>query len=363
MDPILKATLELGQSVWLDYISRELMDSGQLNELIDSGVRGMTSNPTIFQQAISKSADYDRDIEEGLKRGESPAVIFEGIMVRDVQRACDIVRPVYDQSRGVDGYVSIEVSPGTAHDTAQTVAEAHRLWISVNRPNVMVKVPGTDAGMPAIKTLLAEGLNINITLLFSIRQYQQVLEMFLQAMEERLAANQPVERVASVASFFVSRVDNVADKQLEAKGHKELCGKAANANACRAYQHFLDVTGGAQWKRIAGQGARVQRPLWASTSTKNPEYSDVLYVQELIAEHTVNTMPLPTLEAFRDHGRPMKSLLKTLETAEATLKKIAAAGIDMEQVTHDLIDDGVKKFAQSYDQVLEAIEQKAKSKA
>ncbi len=361
MDPILKATLDLGQSVWLDYISRELMDSGQLNKLIDNGVRGMTSNPTIFQQAISKSGDYDHDIEEGLKRAESPGMIFEKIAVRDVQRACDVVRPVYDQSSGADGYVSIEVSPKSAYDTAKTLVEARRLWKSVNRPNVMVKVPGTDAGMPAIKTLLAEGLNINITLLFSIHQYRQVIEMYLQACEERLAAARPVERIASVASFFVSRVDNVADKQLVEKGHKELCGKAANANACRAYQHFLDVTGGTRWKRIAAQGARVQRPLWASTSTKNPEYSDILYVQELIAEHTVNTMPLQTLEAFRDHGQPMKSLLKGLETAEPTLKKIAEVGIDMDQVTRDLIDDGVKKFAESYDQVLTAIKEKAKT--
>ncbi len=363
MDPILKATLDLGQSVWLDYISRDLMGSGQLRRLVDVGLRGMTSNPTIFQQSISKSKDYDRDIEQALDSKESPAMVFEKIAVRDVQQACDIIRPVYDQSGGADGFVSIEVSPGTAHDTAKTMEEARRLWTSVNRPNVMVKVPGTDAGMPAIKTLLAEGLNINITLLFSIHQYRQVIEMHLQACEQRLAAGQPVERLASVASFFVSRVDNVADKQLADGGHKELCGKAAIANACQAYQHFLDVTGGARWKRIAAQGAGVQRPLWASTSTKNPEYSDILYVQELIAEHTVNTMPLQTLEAFRDHGQPMKSLLRNLETAEATLNRIAEAGVDMDQVTHDLIDDGVKKFAQSYNEVLAAVEEKEKAKA
>jgi transaldolase len=363
MDPILKATLDLGQSVWLDFISRELMDSGHLHKLITDGLRGMTSNPTIFQQAISKGSDYDRDIEQGLDREEQPAAIFEHIAVKDVQRACDIIRPVYDQSDGADGFVSIEVSPGTAYDTARTIDEALRLWNSVHRPNVMVKVPGTDAGMPAIKALLAEGLNINITLLFSLAQYRQVTEMHLQAVEERIAKGAAVNRIASVASFFVSRVDNVADKLLEEKGRKPLRGTAAIANACMAYKHFLNVTGSERWRKLSAQGVRVQRPLWASTSTKNPEYSDILYVQELIAAHTINTMPPQTLEAFRDHGQPQKSLLRNLETAEQTLSQIAAAGVDLDKVTHDLIDDGVKKFGESYDNVLAAIETKSRAKA
>jgi transaldolase/glucose-6-phosphate isomerase len=289
----------------------------------------MTSNPSIFQQSIAASEDYDKDIEQGLDRKATPAQIFEHLAVKDVQRACDIIRPVYEETNGADGFVSIEVSPGTAYDTQQTMEEAARLWASVNRPNVMVKIPGTDHGLPAIKAMLAQGVNINITLLFSLKQY---------------------------------RVDNVVDKQLEQKGRKQLAGKAAVANACMAYGHFLEVAGGERWKKLAARGARVQRPLWASTSTKNPEYSDILYVQELIAADTVNTMPPQTLEAFKDHGQPQKSLLKNLETADKVLHKLAETGIDMDKVTSDLIDDGVKKFAESYDKVLEAIEEKERKK-
>ena len=362
MHPILKATLDLGQSVWLDFISRELMDAGKLHGLISEGLRGMTSNPSIFQQAIAARDDYDKDIEQGLDRKETPAQIFEHIAVKDVQRACDIVRPVYEQTNGADGFVSIEVSPGTAYDTQKTIEEAARLWSSVNRPNVMVKIPGTDDGLPAIKAMLAEGVNINITLLFSLKQYRQVVEMHMQALEERVAAGASVDRIASVASFFVSRVDNVVDKQLEQKGRMQLAGKAAIANACMAYAHFLDVTGNERWKKLAAKGARVQRPLWASTSTKNPAYSDILYVQELIAADTVNTMPPQTLDAFKDHGQPQKSLLKNLESAEQTLNRLADAGVDMDKVTFDLIEDGVKKFAESYDKVLVAIEEKERQK-
>ena len=362
MHPILKATLDLGQSVWLDFISRELMDGGQLHSLITDGLRGITSNPTIFQGSIAKSADYDRDIEQGLDRQDNAAQIFEHIAIKDVQRACDIIRPVYDQTNGADGFVSIEVSPGTAYKTKATIEEVLRLWNGVDRPNVMVKIPGTEEGIPAIKEMLAQGLNINITLLFSIQQYRRVLEAYLQAFEERVAAGQPVDRIASVASFFVSRVDNVADKLLETAGQKQLLGKAAIANACLAYQHFLDVTGSDRWKRLAAHGARVQRPLWASTSTKNPAYSDILYVQELVAADTVNTMPPQTLDAWKDHGQPQQSLLKNLETAPKTLDQIAAAGVDIDKITFDLIDDGVKKFAESYNKVLEAIEEKEHAK-
>jgi transaldolase len=279
-----------------------------------------------------------------------------------VSRAADIVRPVFDQTNGADGFVSIEVSPGTAYDTEATIAEARRLWKSVNRPNVMVKIPGTDAGMPAIRAMLAEGLNINITLLFSLEQYRQVVEMHLQAMEERIKAGKPVDRIASVASFFVSRVDNVVDKQLQEKGNRALAGKAAVANACLAYRHFMDVTASDRWTKLAEKGVRVQRPLWASTSTKNPEYSDILYVQELIAQSTVNTMPPKTLDAFKDHGQPQKSLLKNLEQADGILKQIGGFGIDINKVTFDLIEDGVKKFAESYEKVICAIEEKARSK-
>jgi transaldolase len=360
--PIIKATLDLGQSVWLDFISRELMDTGKLDRLMSDGVRGMTSNPSIFQQAISEGRDYDADLERGIEREESAAQIFEDIAVADVSRAADIIRPVYDQTNGADGFVSIEVSPGTAYNTEATIAEARRLWESVNRPNVMVKIPGTDAGMPAIRAMLAEGLNINITLLFSLEQYRQVVEMHLQAMEERIKAGKPVEHIASVASFFVSRVDNVVDKQLQDKGNKALAGKAAIANACLAYRHFMEITASDRWRKLAEKGVRVQRPLWASTSTKNPEYSDILYVQELIAENTVNTMPPKTLNAFKDHGQPQRSLLRNLDEADGIIKQIGRLDIDIKKVTFDLIEDGVKKFAESYNQVISAIEEKARGK-
>lgn len=362
MHPILKATLDLGQSVWLDFISRELMNTGQLARLISEGLRGMTSNPTIFQQSISRSNDYDRDIEQGIEREETPQQIFEHIAVTDVTRAADSIRSVYDQTNGADGFVSIEVSPGNAYDPQATIEEVQRLWKSVNRPNIFVKIPGTDAGLPAIKAMLAQGININITLLFSLDLYKQVAEVHLQAMEERVKAGKPVDRIASVASFFVSRVDNSVDKQLQERGRKDLVGKAAIANACLAYRHFMEITATDRWKKLAAKEVRVQRPLWASTSTKNPEYSDILYVQELIAENTVNTMPPHTLEAFKDHGQPQKSLLKNLEKADKALEQIANAGIDINQVTFDLIADGVKKFGESYDHVMAAIEEKSRTK-
>lgn len=362
MHPILKATLDLGQSVWLDFISRELMNTGQLARLISEGLRGMTSNPTIFQQSISRSNDYDRDIEQGIEREETPQQIFEQIAVTDVTRAADSIRSVYDQSNGADGFVSIEVSPGNAYDPQATIEEVQRLWKSVNRPNIFVKIPGTDAGLPAIKAMLAQGININITLLFSLDLYIKVVEAHLQAMEERVKAGKPVDRIASVASFFVSRVDNSVDKQLQEKGRKDLAGKAAIANAGLAYRHFMEITATDRWRKLEEKGARVQRPLWASTSTKNPEYSDILYVQELIAENTVNTMPPHTLEAFKDHGQPQKSLLKNLEKADKVLEQIANAGIDINQVTFDLIEDGVKKFGESYDHVIAAIEEKSRTK-
>jgi len=362
MHPILKATLDLGQSVWLDFISRELMNKGQLERLMSEGLRGMTSNPTIFQQSIAKSSDYDRDIEQGIARGESAERIFERIAVTDVARAADFIRPVYDQTNGADGFVSIEVSPGNAYDAQATMEEAKRLWKSVNRPNIFVKIPGTDKGMPAIRAMLAEGININITLLFSLAQYRQVVEMHLLAMEERVKSGKPVDHVASVASFFVSRVDSSVDQQLQGKERKDLAGKAAVANACLAYRHFLEITASDRWKKLAEKGVSLQRPLWASTSTKNPEYSDILYVQELIAANTVNTMPPNTLEAFKDHGQPQKSLLRNLEKADQVISDIRQAGVDFDRATFDLIEDGVKKFADSYRQVIAAIEEKSRAR-
>ncbi len=358
MHPILKATLDHGQSIWLDYISRQLIDSGMLDKLVKEGLRGMTSNPTIFQKAVAGSADYDDDIRAGIECNWNPEETFEHLAVADIQRAADALLPVYNESKRTDGFVSLEVSPKLAYDTDKTIAEAKRLWEKVNRPNLMIKVPGTQEGLPAIRKLLGNGLNINVTLIFSLRQYKEVLETYLLALEDRIARKQDVSFIASVASFFVSRVDTAADKQLNQKGHSELEGKAAIANACVAYRHFLDVTKAARWKAVAAAGAQVQRPLWASTSTKNPQYSDVLYVHELVAEHTVNTLPQDTLEAWKDHGLPSAMLLENLKTADATLEKIHNAGIDLNQITEDLIEDGVKKFIDSYEQLLEAIRTK-----
>jgi transaldolase len=361
--PIVQATLDLGQSIWLDFISRHLMDTGELNRVIEDGVRGMTSNPTIFENAILKSTDYDADIREGIRKEWSPAETFEHIAVTDVTRACDALRPVFNESGQTDGNVSIEVSPGIAYNTARQKEEALRLWKSVNRPNLMVKVPGTREGIPAIRELLIEGLNINITLMFSLQQYRDVLEAYLQALEERVKKGLDVSHILSVASFFVSRVDTVADKQLGEKGHPELQGKAAIANACLAYRHFLEVTASPRWKALAAKGAHVQRLLWASTSTKNPAYLDVIYVQELVAKDTVNTMPPATLDAWKDHGKPENRLLKNLENADRVISQIRAAGVDLDKITEDLIDDGVKKFSQSYDQVIQAIQTKVQAGA
>ncbi|MDD5088351.1 MAG: transaldolase [bacterium] len=356
--PILKATLAQGQAIWLDYISRELLDSPRLPRLIDEGLRGMTSNPTIFQQAISGSRDYDRDVQAGRECRWSAEEIFEHLAVADIQRAADALAPVYAESSGADGFISLEVSPTLAYDSARTISAAERLWKKVGRVNLMIKVPGTTGGLPAIQHLLAAGINVNVTLIFSLTQYEAVLETYLRALEERSARGENLARVASVASFFVSRVDNVADKRLAERGHSELCGKAAIANACLAYRHFQGVTAQDRWNKLAARGARAQRPLWASTSTKNPAYSDILYVQELVARDTVNTLPPQTLDAWKDHGRPSAALLENLKTADETLSRIKAAGVDLPKITNDLIEDGVKKFTDSYHAVLTAIESK-----
>ncbi len=361
--PIMKATLDLGQSLWLDYISRELMDSGGLERHVAEGLRGMTSNPTIFEKAISSSTDYDNDIRKGIASDLSASDVFENLAVSDVARACNMLSGVYNDSKGVDGYVSLEVSPTLAHDTNGTVQEALRLWERVNRPNLMIKVPGTAAGLPAVLELLTRGVNVNITLLFTFDQYKQVLETYIQALEARYTAGQDLAQMASVASFFISRIDSVADAQLEQLGRKDLMAKGAIANACLAYKHFEQVTASSRWQKLVQAGARVQRPLWASTSTKNPEYSDVLYIEELIADHTVNTIPPQTLSAFKDHGKPSLRLLKNMESANKTLVEMKTLGVDIDKIAFDLIEDGVVKFAQSFDAMLGAINLKLKTGA
>src|SRR5581483_242599 len=306
--------LDQGQSVWLDSIQRKQIQSGELKQLIDTmALRGETSNPSIFEKAILHSSDYDEDIRAGNAQGKSAAQIFEKLSTDDVRAACDVFRPVYDQTNGGDGFVSIEVSPHLAHDTQGTIDEAKRLWQTVNRPNLMVKIPGTQEGVPAIEESLYQGLNINITLLFAVKAYEQVAWAFIRALERRVAEGKPITNIASVASFFVSRIDTLADKWLEdaAKASsdpqryeelRDLQGKVAIANAQIAYARFKEIFSGVLWQKLGAEGGHVQRPLWASTSTKNPAYRDVLYVETLIGPHTINTLPLDTIRAFADHG-------------------------------------------------------------
>jgi len=361
--PIMQATLDLGQSLWLDYISRELLHSGQLERQVDDGLRGMTSNPTIFEKAVAGSSDYDSDIGHGISFSLSPKEVFENLAVLDVTQACDMLKRVYTQSNGLDGYVSLEVSPKLAHNTQGTIAEAIHLWERVNRPNLMIKVPGTQAGLPAVQDLLTRGINVNVTLLFTLAQYEAVLESYVKALEARHNKGESIAHLASVASFFISRIDSVADAEALKIGRKDLLAKGAIANACLAYRHFRTVTNSPRWQTLAAHGARVQRPLWASTSTKNPDYSDVLYVEELIAADTVNTVPPQTLDAYKDHGKPSMRLVKNLEHADHLLAEFKRAGIDIDKIANDLIEDGVIKFAQSFEALLTAIAKKLKAGA
>lgn len=351
----------LGQSPWYDFITRELLLSGKLATLIaEDGLRGMTSNPTIFEKAISGSEDYDEDIRRLIAMGQKPGDIFDALSVVDVRTACDIFRPTYDGLDGADGLVSIEVNPELATDTEASIAEAARLWNAVDRPNVMVKIPGTAAGVPAIEASLAAGININVTLLFSVERYQAVIEAFLRGLEHRRAAGHPIDRLASVASFFVSRVDAKVDPLLDKAGDPgTLRGTIAIANAAMAYASFERSLATPRWQALAGAGARPQRPLWASTSTKDPRYPDTYYVEALVAPRTVNTLPPETFAAYRDHGRPEVRIEDGMAVAPERLKALAAARIDLAAVTRELEDDGVAKFAASYAAVLTTIESKA----
>lgn len=363
--------VEHGQSVWLDYMTRSLVRDGHLQRLIQqNGLRGMTSNPTIFQKAIAAGNTYDEHIREELGAGKHARAIFEALAVRDVQDACDLFLPVYEHSDGQDGFVSIEVAPSLAHDTEGTIVEAHRLWRAINRPNVMIKVPGTDAGAPAIERLLREGVNVNITLLFSLQNHERVMWNYINALDARLAKGLPINRIASVASFFVSRVDTLVDQLLEAKIEQSAddpaqqerlrgrLGQAAIANAKLAYARFREIFDDVRFQRLKQHGARVQRVLWASTSTKNPNYSDVYYVENLIGPDTVNSMPLETIEAFLDHGSARRTIDRDVEAARATLSALTEVGIDYDSVTKQLEDEGVAKFAQSYDELIADIERK-----
>jgi len=369
----LKDLLQYGQSVWLDYIRRDLLTSGELKRLIDEdGLRGMTSNPAIFEKAIADSTLY-RDILQSLKsRTDLDAKgRYEVLAIRDIQDAADFLRPVYDSSKRRDGYVSLEVSPYLARDTEGTLAEARRLWKTVGRENVMIKVPGTAEGIPAFQQLISEGININVTLLFSQEVYKRVAEAYIAGLEQLSARGGDVSKIASVASFFISRIDSSVDAivgerlkaskdQREQEQLKSILGSVAIANGKQTYVSYQKLFSGDRWKALATKGAQTQRVLWASTSTKNPNYRDVLYVEELIGPDTVNTIPPATLDAFRDHGRARPSLTEDVESSNRTMETAAKLGISMKEVTDKLTDDGVRLFAEAFDKVLKAVEKSSK---
>ncbi|HKG29365.1 MAG TPA: transaldolase [Thermomicrobiales bacterium] len=358
---------EEGQSAWQDDISRDMLNEGSIRTAIEeTGIRGLTSNPTIFEKAIAAGSAYDEEIGGLLERDLDAHAIFETVAVRDIQGATDLFRTIYESSEGGDGFVSIEVSPLAARDPAVTTADARRLWSAVDRPNLMVKIPGTVEAVPIIQQMLTEGININITLLFSVAAYERVARAYISALAARQAAGQPIDRIASVASFFVSRVDTLVDKLLDEKiaatgdatqkgWLQSLKGKAAIANAKIAYQSFERLFSGAEWDSLAAAGADVQRPLWASTSVKNPAFPDTMYVDELIGPHTVNTMPRPTIAAFLDHGTVARTIDKDLSGAYKTMEDLAAAGIDIDAVTTQLEDEGIASFAKSYDSLLAGV--------
>jgi transaldolase len=358
------------QSPWLDNLKRGYLTSGELQRLVDRGVRGLTSNPTIFQKAIAAGTDYDAEFGSLVAAGDSVVDSYWQLVIHDIEAALAILRPVYDSSDGVDGYVSVEVSPGSAFDTGATIAEARHLSETIGAPNLYVKIPGTQPGLAAIRQMISEGRSINVTLLFSLQRYGEVIDAYLSGLESAARAAESGEadpgidlsRVSSVASFFVSRVDTEVDRRLEAIGTPEalaLRGKAAIANAQMAYQLFLERFSGPRWEALAARGARVQRPLWASTSVKNPAYPDTYYVDNLIGPRTVNTMPDETLDAFDDHGSLARTIDADPEGARSALAALAAVGVDIDDVTRVLEDEGVASFSKSFDELLGSLEDKA----
>ncbi len=357
---------EHGQSIWLDFIDRKIMDSGELQKLIDEdGVRGITSNPAIFEKAISSSSDYDADIKTLTQTETDNEAIFYGLAISDIKRAADLFAPLYnDKVKGADGYVSLEVSPFLALNTQGTIDQALSLWKAVDRENVMIKIPGTEPGLPAIRKAIAEGLNVNVTLLFGLDRYEAVAEAYIAGLEDRVKAGQPVEYVSSVASFFLSRIDVMVDPMLAEKGLDSLKGEVAIASAKKAYEIYKRVFSSDRFKALAEKGAKPQRLLWASTGSKDPAFSDVKYVEALIGPDTVDTIPMETLVAFRDHGKAANRLEEGLDHATDVLKQIADAGIDIDQITQKLEDEGIEKFNKPYQKLLDAIDaQKAKALA
>ncbi len=364
MGTTIQTLFERGQSIWCDNISRGMINTGELKRLIDLGIVGVTSNPTIFMKAITGSTDYDDLLSELIERGGDTMSIYEGLVLPDIADAADILKPVYDRTDGVDGYVSLEVNPKLAYDTEGTVAEARRLHAALNRPNVLIKVPATQEGIPAIETLIGEGISVNVTLIFALSMYEQVMAAYINGLKKFVAGGGDPKKVASVASFFVSRVDGVVDKLLQEKAAAgvdvgNLNGRAAVDNAKLAYARFEEVFGSsAEWKELAAKGARVQRPLWASTSSKNPLYLDTIYVDNLIGEHTVNTLPPATIDATLDHGATEVSVRDGVDESRRLFSALSGIGIDIDAVTDKLRVDGVDAFAKSFDELLANIDQK-----
>ncbi len=370
-----KELLNYGQSMWLDYIRRDLITSGQLKTMIEAdGLRGMTSNPSIFEKAIAESSLYDDMLKSLATRHDLDATgRFELIAIRDIQDAADVLRPVYEDSKSRDGYVSLEVSPLLALETRETIDEARRLWKAVNRPNVMIKVPGTAEGLPAIRQLIGEGINVNVTLLFAQEVYEKVAEAHISGLEDLAKRGGDLKKIGGVASFFISRIDSLVDSMINDRLKtatdpqqqallKSLLGKVAIANGKLTYQRYQRIFSGLRWQALAAQGAQTQRVLWASTSTKNPAYRDVMYVEELIGPDTVNTMPPATIDAFRDHGKLRNSLTEDVAGAQNVMDDLAKTGISIKEVTTKLTDDGVKLFADAFHKLLAAVEKSSQLK-
>jgi transaldolase len=365
MNNLQRLHAEQEQSPWIDFIDRQLIESGRLADMVGDGIRGLTSNPTIFAKAVA-TGQYDELVRREIESGDDARQIYEEIAVADVGDAADVLRRVHDESGGTDGFASIEVEPDLAQDSDATLARARELWGRLSRPNVFIKIPATEAGIPAIEDAIAEGININVTLMFSVEIYRRVARAYVAGLRRRLERGEDVSRVSSVASFFVSRVDTKVDKELEEIGSPEALaarGKAAIANAKLAYESFDEIFHGDEFADLRAAGARVQRCLWASTSTKNPEYRDVLYVEELIGPETVDTMPLETIKAFLDHGRLERTLDRDLAGAHRSIDELEALGISIERVTGELIDEGVASFAKSFDELIDTIESKRKELA
>ena len=374
-NPIFEIEQQYGQSIWMDNLNRDLIESGELKQLIDSrGVHGITSNPTIFEKAIVGNKMYDADIEAGIKEGKSVQDIYESLVFEDIRNACDILKPIYDETDGLDGYVSIEVPPSISGDTEKTIEEARRYFNEIGRKNVMIKIPGTDAGLPAVEQVISEGINVNITLLFSVDSYVETAWAYIRGLEKRAEAGEDISTIASVASFFLSRIDVKIDDHIDSlleegsdRIEKEaklraVKGKVAIANAKVAYQKFKEIITSDRWKALSAKGAKVQRLLWASTSTKNPEYSDVMYVDELVGPNTVNTLPPDTIEACADHCSPDSRIEKNVEEAYKLIENLKDPDIDidLDQVMAELLDEGIAKFVKPFESLISSLEDKVK---